>query len=86
MMEQDEKNYFEELIHDVEKHGDLSAVVVKAAIRGAGDGEIIKRILNLLKIKGIFSDIEIEGIISEADDTMLLMKERLLEKHDKEHP
>jgi len=59
---------------------------VKTAILGAGDGEIIKRMLNLLKIKGIFSELEIEGILSEANDTMQLMKEEFLDKYDREPP
>jgi hypothetical protein len=86
MVEKNEKNYFKEIIDDVEKHDDLSAVVVKAAILGAGDAEIIRRILNLLKIKEIFSELEIEGIPSEANDIMLLMKEHALAKYGEEEP
>jgi hypothetical protein len=86
MMEENEKNYFKEIIDDIEKEGDLTPVVVKAAILGAGDAEIVKRILNLLKIKGIFSELEIERILSEASDTMLLMKEHFFDKYDEKHP
>jgi uncharacterized radical SAM superfamily Fe-S cluster-containing enzyme len=85
-VENDEKNYFKEIMDDVEKHGDLAPVVVKAAIKGAGDAEIIRKILDLLKIKKIFSELEIEGILSEANDTMVLMKEHFLDKYDREHP
>jgi len=85
-VKENEPNYFKEIMDDFEKTGDLEGTVIKAAIFGATDRELIKRILNLLKIKNVFTENEIDGIVSEAADTVLLMQEAFFKEYNKQHP
>ena len=83
-MKEDEINYFKSVMENFEKEG-IAAIIANAAILGAADRALIKKILNTLKEKKILTQAEIDRMISDAKDTVLQMRNDYFKEYDEQH-